>query len=318
MSSKDLFLGLDTSNYTTSVAIADINGEIILNERKLLEVPMGEKGLRQSDALWQHWNRLPEMTEKVLKTYGSRIAGIGASEKPRPAEGSYMPVFTAGTAAAKLISASLNVPLVMTSHQNGHFEAAAWKRNIDFNEPAICCHLSGGTLELIYINKEEYKIIGGTKDISYGQLIDRIGVLLGMSFPAGKYVDSLALEYQKAANASADPRKGLKNPVCKAFIDKTYLNLSGLENQLKSAVLEHDKAEVCWAAMDRIGESLVTIIERAKSEFNTEQVLICGGVACSSFIRNYCSNKNYIFGDPSMCSDNAAGVALIARRKLWL
>ena len=114
-------LGLDTSNYTTSVALFD--GERGVNLGCLLEVRPGELGLRQSDALFQHVKRLPQLLEQL--EIGD-IQAVGASTRPRAVEGSYMPCFLAGESQGRGIAATLGVPFYAHSHQQGHLAAAAW------------------------------------------------------------------------------------------------------------------------------------------------------------------------------------------------
>jgi N6-L-threonylcarbamoyladenine synthase len=216
MSPSPLFLGIDTSNYTTSAAIVAADGTMVANSRKLLEVKQGEKGLRQSDALFQHWNALPVLLQPLLSEYGKDIAAVCAGNRPRPVEGSYMPVFTAGTNLGKTLAAALGAQFFELSHQEGHFLAASYESETDFSRPVICAHLSGGTLELVLSGGGQYRKIGGTKDISYGQIIDRTGVDLGLSFPAGRAVDDMACSYAP---------EGLCDPLCRVFTDKTYLSL---------------------------------------------------------------------------------------------
>jgi N6-L-threonylcarbamoyladenine synthase len=304
---RRLVLGLDTSNYTTSVAVTDVDSkEILADERILLTVRPGEKGLRQSDALYQHWNNLPVLLERVLPLYGKELAAVAASEKPRAQEGSYMPVFTAGVNAARMLAAQSGMPLYLCSHQEGHIRAAAYGNGVDpdAGEPMLCAHLSGGTLELVLRGADgSVEIAGGTKDISYGQLLDRMGVDLGYPFPAGKSIDDLAAGYAS---------EGLKNPFSRVFTQKTYLNLSGLETQLKSAEFTKSlsKETVAYFAMERIAESFCAIADEALAQTGAKTLLVTGGVACSRFLRQYCKDKNYVFGDARLCSDNAVGVSL--------
>ena len=186
------WLGIDTSAYTTSVAAAGADGPV-LDLRKLLNTPKGQKGLRQSDAFYQHWQNLPGLLSQVFEEFRGKIEGVCVSEKPRPAEGSYMPVFNAGVQAALTAAAALGIPVYKTTHQEGHISAAAWGTSIDLKKPLIFAHLSGGTLELVHYHEGAADIVGAAKDISYGQLLDRFGVDMGFPFPAGKYIDELAL-----------------------------------------------------------------------------------------------------------------------------
>ena len=118
-------LALDTSNYTTSVAVFD--GREGQNEGRLLEVRPGELGLRQSDALFQHVKRLPELFGRLEERGMLRdIRAVGASTRPRAVEGSYMPCFLAGASQGEALSHTLGVPFYAFSHQQGHLAAASW------------------------------------------------------------------------------------------------------------------------------------------------------------------------------------------------
>ena len=301
--SDPVYIGIDTSNYTTSAAAADKDGIIVGSERKLLEVKQGEKGLRQSDALFQHWKVLPELLSPLLEKYRGRIAGICAASRPRPVDGSYMPVFTAGTNLAKTLAASIGCEYMETSHQEAHFHAAAYGTDIDPAKPVIMAHLSGGTLEFILKDGVKYELVFQTGDISYGQLLDRLGTDLGYPFPAGKYIDEAALKMAS---------EGLKCPFKRVFMSESGLNLSGLETSLRTAENSYSAEELSYFAMLRISESFVKATEHLKDKYNVSQVLVSGGVACSQFLREYCAPCGYVFGQKEYCSDNAAGEALIA------
>lgn len=302
-------LGIDTSNYTSSVAIADDSGNILADERKILSVAAGGKGLRQSDALFQHWDNLPELLGLIPQEYLKGLESICVSTRPRGVEGSYMPVFKAGISAAAILSKALDIPVHEFSHQEGHLLAACIGNDIDFSKRLIFCHFSGGTLEQLLVEDGKIDIYRATKDISYGQLLDRIGVDLGYPFPAGKYMDGLALSY-----TSESP----KNPFCRPYSRKSGLNLSGIENQLKSAENKLPKEELAYYMMERIAESIKLICEDAAADTGAEQVLLAGGVSSSGFIRNYLKDSGFIFADPKYCSDNAAGLAYSGGKRPWL
>ena len=222
-----------------------------------------------------------------------------------------MPVFTAGLNAARMLEAQNGAKLLFCSHQEGHIRAAAYGSSVDPDAegPILCAHLSGGTLELVLRRPDgSCEIAGGTKDISYGQLLDRMGVDLGYPFPAGKSIDDLALGYAP---------EGLKNPFSRVFVQKTYLNLSGLETQLKSAKIGAglSREAAAYFAMERIAESFCAIADEALVQTGASCLLVTGGVACSCFLRNYCKDKNYVFGDARLCGDNAVGVSLYGGAK---
>lgn len=300
------YLGLDTSNYTTSAAL--VNGEDILwDERIPLRVPAGGKGLRQSEALYQHWRNLPLVLSGVLEQYAPRIAAVCVSNAPRPSADSYMPVFNAGLSAGRILASALNIPLHQTSHQEGHFMAGALGTSIDFDLPLLAAHLSGGTLEFVRIQKDRYEKVGGTLDISYGQLLDRSGVLLGLDFPAGEALDKLV---------DTNILKEVPNPLGPVFRRDAWMNLSGTETQLIKLAESFGPAELASFLFQRLAESLIAVLEYLKSSLSIEQVLVTGGVAASHTIRFLCKDRDYRFASPALCGDNAVGVALLKGRPL--
>ena len=201
-----LYLGLDTSNYTTSAAAFDAGAGVIWQVKRPLPVKEGELGLRQSDAVFFHTRQLPEVLERLREDLGGRpllLDGVAASDRPRQAEGSYMPCFLAGTSQGQVLAETLQVPFYAFSHQQGHIAAACWSagRLELLDEPTLAWHLSGGTTELLLVVPEEGNVraarIGGTTDLAAGQLIDRTGKLLHLDFPAGKALDKLANETEE-------------------------------------------------------------------------------------------------------------------------
>jgi len=305
---KDLYLGIDTSNYTTSVALVAEDDKIIEDSRIRLKVEDRMKGLRQSEALFQHWGNLPELVDPIVKRYGERIAAVSVSTRPRPYEDSYMPVFRAGFNSSQMIASALGAELFECSHQEGHIKAASLGLGLDLRKPLLCAHLSGGTLEIVELRDNEFHIVGGTKDISYGKLLDRLGVDLGFKFPAGAAIDKMAMENEPE-------RK--KNPFVEIFIDKTYTNISGLETQLVQAEESFSKEDLAYYAMERISESFVRIADAAMKQTGISDLLVTGGIASSRFLRRYCEPYNFMFGRTELCSDNAVGVAALKGKKLW-
>ena len=319
MQNKEFILGIDTSNYTTSLAVTDIGGDIIAESRKLLTVKQGERGLRQSHALFQHMENLPEMILELLNQVDkSRIGAVAASDRPRPVEGSYMPVFKAGVSYAKIMAASLGVPFFEFSHQEGHLEAVRKHSSLSNHSEYLAYHLSGGTCELLHVRDGAIDIIGASKDISFGQVIDRVGVSLGMAFPAGKPMDQIALELlEKKHNRSVTRLK-------KISIQDLEINLSGLETQCQRELQKGtEPTELIYELFVRISECICKLTEEAVTASGCPRILFTGGVTASRFIRNeitsYFSGKEIRteFGDPILSSDNAVGVSFLGGNRLW-
>ncbi len=311
MISEKVILGIDTSNYTTSVAIVDIDGRVIGNLKCPLRVKEGERGLRQSDALFLHTVNIPSLMQQVREILnGNTPVAIGVSQRPRNIEGSYMPCFLAGVSAAESISSVSGIPLYSFSHQCGHIMAAvisSGKESI-LDDEFAAFHISGGTTELVKVRSVnsgfETELFGGTADINAGQIIDRIGVLMGLRFPAGPHLEELAIQNNK------------KIPRCPISSKGMTVNLSGLENMAAKLYREtEDKSLVSAFVLNFIGRSIIAMSEAYEKEFGKSIFVYAGGVMCNSIIRKMLSERfDAVFAEPSLSSDNAVGIAELARR----
>ena len=311
MISEKVIIGIDTSNYTTSVAIVDINGNAIANLKRPLQVKEGERGLRQSDALFLHTVNIPSLLQEAKEILNGNIpVAIGVSRRPRNIDGSYMPCFLAGVSAAEAASAISGTPMYSFSHQCGHIMAAVFssgREGILDNEFAAF-HISGGTTELVKVKAVdsgfETEIFGGTADVNAGQIIDRIGVLMGLRFPAGPHLEELALK-----NTKKIPKRKVSN-------NGMTVNLSGLENMATKLYRETgDKSLVSAFVLDFIGKSIIAMSEAYESEFGKTTFVYAGGVMCNSIIKKMLSEKfDSVFAEPALSADNAVGIAELARR----
>lgn len=303
-----MFLGIDTSNYTTSVyAVTEDN---ITGRRKILDVRPGERGLRQSDGVFQHMKSFPVLFRELCDEINiSDILAVGVSTRPRSIEGSYMPVFLAGKGYAEVIADSLGVPLYEYSHQEGHIMAGIRSCG-DYSlldGEFISVHISGGTTEILKTSYNgrgfDCDIIGGTRDISVGQFIDRVGVAMGLGFPAGVQLESLA--------QTADKRTSL--PI---KTDGAWMNLSGVETKALRMIesAEADNAELALGVLYEIKRALLKTISAALDETGLNRVLIAGGVASNGIIREGLLGMPYDvnFSSKEFSSDNAMGIAELA------
>lgn len=309
MNKKNIYIGIDTSNYTTSIGVCDENGEVIANVKKLLDVKDGERGLRQSDAVFAHIKNLsllaPELAEIV---YNCEIKAIGVSTVPRDIEGSYMPCFLTGKAVADMLGSSHNVPVYEFSHQAGHIMAAAYSsENADelLKDDFVAFHVSGGTTEALYVsphnNRFDVSIIAEAADISAGQAIDRAGVMMGLRFPCGKEIEQLAGNY-----------KG-EIPRAKICVKNGKCNLSGLENMAQKLYKDtNDISCVSAYVLNFIGETLFKLTEDIRVELPNIPILYAGGVMSNKYLQNKLSHfANTYFATPEFSADNAAGIAIL-------
>ncbi len=300
-----LTLGFDTSNYTTSCAGFD--GGKGVNCSQLLPVKPGQLGLRQSDALFAHIKSLPELSDRLFAAIDGRaVKAIGVSTRPRAVEGSYMPCFLAGECQARVVGAALGVPVHRFSHQQGHIAAALWSagRMDLLKKPHLAWHLSGGTTELLRVFPEGKSIraekIGGTTDISAGQLIDRTGKLLGMNFPAGKAVDQAAGE-----------------ELAKAFfrvkVQDRAFSFSGVQNKTEEFYrLSQNAAAAAAYALGSVVWSICRATEQALRQYPAHPVVFTGGVSANRMLRRAMADYGGIFPAPAYATDNGMGPAILA------
>lgn len=301
-----MYLGFDTSNYTTSVAVYD--GVEIKQAKKILCVKSGEKGLRQSDAVFQHTVNMPSLLNSLeIKN----IDAVGVSTRPRNIQGSYMPCFLVGVNTANAVSKAAGVPMYETSHQVGHILASLYCVNrLDLtNERFIAFHLSGGTTEALLVKPDESEIISAeiiaqSLDLKAGQAVDRTGVMLGLDFPCGKQLDLLSMECEQ--NFKIKP--SMKGLDC---------SLSGVENKART-MLESgaSKQETAKFTLTYISQTICEMLRRIKREYGELPVVFSGGVASNSLLRQYVNNEfNAYFAQSEFSLDNAAGCAVYAYLK---
>ena len=305
-----LYLGIDTSNYTTSVALYNSDGTVVQN-RKLLPVKKGNVGLRQSDAVFFHTQQMFSLYKELVKDIDtSQIKAVGVSTRPRPVEGSYMPCFTVGINTANMIADTLKVPLYEFSHQEGHIAAAilSTKHFELFNDKFIAFHVSGGTTEAVLSTPHnqgfDLQLIANTLDLNAGQAIDRVGVMLGFDFPCGKQIEKSALQF----NGKVNVKPTLKEENC---------CLSGLENLCKKMYDNGETPEkISYFCLKYIEATLCKMTDKLIEKYGKLPLLFAGGVMSNSIIRETIQNKfGAIFALPEFSSDNACGIAYLAYRK---
>lgn len=318
-------LGIDTSCYTTSLALLDSEGNLLSEARKLLTVPHGGRGLAQSEAVFQHINNLPELfkkifSEKATGIYAESVTVIAASTRPRPQQGSYMPVFRVAESYGKSLSAALNVPFISTSHQEGHIAAGLWSAKLPDCPEFLAVHVSGGTTELLRVKTidsgpkyegYETEILGGSNDLHAGQFIDRVGVALDLPFPAGPHLEKIA---EKSRNNISVP----------SSVKGYSISFSGPETAAIRLIEKNTApADIARAVEKCVALSLIKILKKAIEETGCNKVLVVGGVSANKYIREklvkeiagYAGTGLY-FAETIYSSDNAVGVAAIGMRSL--
>lgn len=302
-----LVLGVDTSNYTTSAALYETESRSVFSQRKLLTVREGEKGLRQSEAVYQHVRRLPELLEGLLCPARRPISAVGASSQPRSAPDSFMPCFEAGVSAARAIAAVSGIPYREFSHQAGHIAAALFSiGRLDWlGRRFVAFHVSGGTTEAVLCTPEngicpKMERIARSLDLKAGQAIDRVGLMLGLPFPAGPALEALAR--QSARRFS--PRPCMKGSDC---------CLSGVENQCAQMhQAGQAPADIARFCLDSVCAALEGMLLAVRGRWPGIPLVFAGGVISDTIIREYFEAKyGALFARPEYSADNACGIAVL-------
>lgn len=308
-----MILGIDTSCYTTSLAVVDLKGNLIKETRQVLSVKPGGRGLQQSEAVFQHVQNLPILFHDLSQNVDlEAIKAVCVSSRPRPVEKSYMPVFTVCQGFGQVLALGKKIPFFMTSHQEGHLMAGIWSSEEPLEKEFLAVHLSGGTSEVLKAKRHKVgfsiEIIGATEDLHAGQFVDRIGVLLGLPFPAGASLETLASSY-----------KG-EIPYLATGVKKYNFSFSGPETGARKLLKEGiSQAGVARAVEHCIATTLEKVLRRAVMDTDLKDILIVGGVAANSYLRQRIIYRlqhpavgaKLYFAQPLFSTDNALGVAQI-------
>ncbi len=313
----DYILGIDTSAYTTSVALTDFNsGKIIADKRMILSVPEGQKGLRQQDAVFQHLKNFCKLYDEIEEDL-KNVKIVSVSSRPRNVEGSYMPVFTVGQNYGKTIAKTLNCSYAEYSHQENHIAASLIEQYKEINDNILAVHMSGGTTEFLGARKAakgyDAVIEGGTRDITFGQLIDRVGTLMEFPFPCGMHMEKYL-----------EDNLNIENIKLPAISGESYINLSGMENCYSNLYLSagYSKESVINSLFKYVADCILHIIKNIKSKYYFDTIILAGGVASNGIIRSLVSEKlnnefKIILPTKENSSDNAVGVSFLPIIDRW-
>lgn len=307
------YLGLDTSNYTTSTALFDSDTGIVKNVKKLLPVKSGELGIRQSDAVFHHTKQLPELLNDLMWDVNGDIKAVGVSTRPRNAEGSYMPCFLVGETCADALSSVSKIEVYKTSHQVGHILAALYScARLDLivdKKPFIAFHVSGGTTDCLYVEPDDgeiikVKMIGSSLDLKAGQAIDRVGLMLGLDFPCGAELEKLAEKSDYKCNIKPTVREG-------------NCSLSGLENKCQKLLSDgSDPCDIARFCILNIKATIRLMAKYALTAYGEMPIIFAGGVMSNKIIRASLEKEfDAYFAEPVLSCDNACGTAIYAAIK---
>ena len=310
-----LYLGIDTSAYTTALALVDQDENLIFDKRLPLPVKEGNLGLRQSEAVFAHILNLPLLLQDKIEAFeGSALTAVAASTRPRPVEGSYMPVFKVSEAFGLFLAQTQGLTFMPSSHQEGHVMAGLWSAGLKQGR-YLTMHLSGGTTEIISSEERSpgrliLTLLSGSTDLNAGQFVDRLGLAMGLGFPAGTKMEYLAM---KSSNNL------LKLPIA---VKGREISFSGPASQAERYLKQGCRKEDLARAIENcIADSLSIAVSNLKvKNFEYQGLLAVGGVTANHYIRERLKQNltrwKLFFAHPEYASDNAVGLAVQAARSI--
>ncbi len=302
-------IGFDTSNYTTSAAYWPAGADKPQQAKQLLPVKEGALGLRQSDAVFHHVRQLPDVLERLRDSLVGGVAAVAASDRPQQTAGSYMPCFSVGAGAARSLATALGVPVYFFTHQQGHVMAALTGADCLSlrHSPFLAFHVSGGTTDALLVEPDEAcvircRVVGRSLDLKAGQLIDRVGALLGLPFPAGPALEALAA----GAESGASPRPTIRGCDC---------HLSGVENQCRDRLLRGEPAAaVARFCLDSVGAAIEGMTRAVLAQYGALPLVYAGGVMSNRALNRRLTDAfGGRFAPAAYAADNAAGIACLCR-----
>ena len=309
-------IGLDTSNYRTSVAVVSLDGRILMNRRELLPVARGNTGLRQSDAVYAHLKQVKPMMDELRSVCGHfQVKAVCASTTPRDRQDSYMPVFEVGDTMGRGIAAAMGVPFFQTDHQHGHIRSAQYGTELEGMREFLAFHLSGGTTDLLHVQGERIMELGTSLDLHAGQMMDRVGVSLGCDFPSGPEMERMAAHGQAAGLLGCAMAEG-----------DLSCHLSGAETQAQSWIREKKLTaeDLAREVFDLLARTVSRMLAAGSRKTGIRDALVCGGIASSGLFREMLAERIHrngsklriVFGSSELSGDNAVGAALIGADRI--
>ena len=323
MNKKITILGIESSCDETAVSIVqEENGKTkilsnIVSSQFDIHKEFG--GVVPELAARAHVEKIDLIAEKAISESKINIEDIDAVAAT--AGPGLIVCLTVGLNFGKTISASLNKPFIAVNHLEGHALSPKLNTNLDY--PYLLLLISGGHTQYLSVQGlGKYKRLGTTIDDALGEAFDKTAKIIGIEFPGGPKIEKYA-------------EKGNKN---RFNLPKPILNRGGCNLSfagLKTAILrtqpeikvEQDKFDLAASFQKTIEEILYEKTKKAfeiyleENKNQTRTFVVAGGVASNKGIRNRLetvskeNNFKTIFPDPSLCSDNAAMIAMVGLEK---
>lgn len=312
-----IVLGIESSCDETAASVYD--GKKVLSDIVSSQTDIHNKygGIVPELAARRHLEMILPVVHESLHGAGltlDQIEGIAVTQGP-----GLIGALLVGISFAKSVSYAKNIPLVGVNHIEGHVTAVLLEEDVKF--PYLGLIVSGGHTSLYIIHGiGRYQHLGSTRDDAAGEALDKAGKLLGLGYPAGAIIDKLAKE--------ADP-KAIKFPKAQIHGTPYDFSFSGIKTFLANLVHKEGKefAEknlnaIAAGYLEAVVDMLVDKTVKAAREHNLKDIVLAGGVAANSRLRQKMKETAAEFGIkvyyPSirLCTDNAAMIAHLGHKYL--
>jgi len=289
-------IGIEGTAEKTGVGIVDSDGNILASVGKALIPESG--GIHPREAAEHHASAIVPLISDSLKISGLSIEDIDlVAFSKGPGLG---PALRTVATAARSLSLMLKIPIVGVNHCIGHVEIG--KLTTGAIDP-VTLYVSGGNTQVIAYESGKYRIFGETLDIAMGNCLDQFSRSVGLGHPGGPKVEEMAM----------NSCKYIKLPYTVKGMD---LSFSGL---LTAAIRKYESGEslenVCYSLQETAFSMLVEVTERAIAHAKKDEVMLCGGVAANTRLREMLSimseehYKKFYMPPIKYCGDNGAMIA---------
>ena len=313
-----LILGIESSCDETAAAVVK-DGKEMLSSVISSQIDIHKKwgGVVPEIASREHLLKIEPIVSEALKKAGvgkEDIDAIAVTQGP-----GLVGSLLVGVSYAKALAFGLDVPLVGVNHIEGHFFSVVFD-NPEIEYPAMALIVSGGHTNLFFVPKEgQYKVVSRTRDDAAGEAFDKVSKMLGLGYPGGPIIEKTA----KDGNPNA-----IKFPIAKISDGRPDFSFSGLktavmrylrENDINPVQENHEVSQeikdICASFQATVVLSLTRVMEKLAVELKPKTLILAGGVACNSTLRNSVNKiadnleLPIYFPSKHLSTDNAAMIA---------
>lgn len=300
-------LGIESTAHTLSFGMVDMEGKLSSSFSNLFRPKEG--GIHPREAADHHCQKASELLENIMSTEfykTNKIEAVAFSQGP-----GLGPCLRVGASIARTLSEIWNVPLIGVNHCVAHIEIG--KNQTGCKDPVLL-YVSGGNTQVIASSRNKYRVMGETLDIGIGNMLDKFARTQGIPFPGGPEIEVLANKF------------ALNNDINSNFINLPYgvqgmdIGFSGMLTAAERKIDDGNSLEsICWSLQEHAFASCIEVAERAMAHTGKNELLLGGGVACNSRIREMaeimCKERGAkaFWPEKRFCIDNGTMIAELGR-----